>query len=74
LLLVGLPHGRALAVFALPNGFGPRSPARQSANQCQTAPNRRRPPAPCRQEENMVSNSELREKYATAQDYEDDFM
>lgn len=26
------------------------------------------------QEENMVSNAELREKYASVEDYEDDFM
>lgn len=26
------------------------------------------------QEENMVSNLELRDKYATVQDYEEDFM
>jgi hypothetical protein len=26
------------------------------------------------QEENMVSNAELREKYTTPQDYEEDFM
>lgn len=32
------------------------------------------PPASHLQEENMISNTEMREKYKTAEEYEDDFM
>jgi hypothetical protein len=40
-----------------------------------TAPTLASPPtSPPKKEENMVSNAELRSKYETPQDYEDDFM
>ena len=37
-------------------------------------PPRGGPRRPHAQEENMVSNLELREKYSSVQDYEEDFM